>query len=124
MVAKGILVMVVQDQEGHFSDFQLKKMDTQTVRAELAPPISPDVVLCSDGTWVYASFSQSQEVTYQVVRERTSPSAERVNETLPWGSSPLPEGLSRVGLGCRSVMGMEWVLGIVCIRHRGTPCNT
>jgi len=71
VVAKGILVMVVQDQEGHFSDFQLKKMDTQTVRAELAPPISPDVVLCSDGTWVYASFSQSQEVTHQVVRERT-----------------------------------------------------
>jgi hypothetical protein len=63
-----IPVMVVQGQAGHLADFQLDKMDAQTVRAVLAPLIAPDAVLCNDGVGVYASLSTSQGVTNQVVR--------------------------------------------------------
>jgi hypothetical protein len=49
--------MVVQDRMCHLADFQLDKMDLQTVKAVLAPLIAPDAVLCSDGAGVYASFS-------------------------------------------------------------------
>ena len=50
-------VMVVQDRAGHLADFQLDKMDAQTVRAVLVPLIAPDAMPCSDGAGVYASFS-------------------------------------------------------------------
>ena len=59
--------------------------------------VSPDVVLCSDGADVYASFSKVQGVTHQVMRnrqgERVSPSVERVDGTLPWRGDTLPEKL-------------------------------
>lgn len=54
-----IPVMVVQDRAGHLADFQLEKMDAQTVRTVLTPLIAPDAVLCSDGAGVYASFSKA-----------------------------------------------------------------
>jgi hypothetical protein len=62
--------MVVQDRACHLADFQLDKMDVQTVKAVLAPLIAPDAVLCSDGAGVYASFSTLQGVTHQIVRNR------------------------------------------------------
>jgi hypothetical protein len=65
-----IPVMVVQDRAGHLADFQLDKLDAQTVKAVLAPLIAPDAVLCSDGAGVYASFSTLQGVTHQIVRNR------------------------------------------------------
>lgn len=65
-----IRVMVVQDRASHLADFQLDKMDVQTVKAVLAPLMAPDAVLCSDGAGVYASFSTLQGVTHQIVRNR------------------------------------------------------
>ncbi|MGE6136615.1 IS1595-like element ISAs23 family transposase, partial [Aeromonas salmonicida] len=65
-----IPVMVVQDRAGHHADFQLEKMNAETVIAVLKPLVSPDAVLCSDGAGVYASFSQAQGVTHQVVHNR------------------------------------------------------
>jgi len=62
--------MVVQDRAGHHADFQLDKMNAETVIAVLKPLVSPDAVLCSDGAGVYASFSQAQGVTHQVVHNR------------------------------------------------------
>ncbi|MCS3833175.1 hypothetical protein HNP10_001936 [Aeromonas veronii] len=34
------------------------------------PLVSPDAVLCRDGAGVYASFSQTQGITHQVVHNR------------------------------------------------------
>ena len=51
-----IPVMVVQDRAGHHADFQLDKMNAETVIAVLKPLVSPDAVLCSDGAGAYASF--------------------------------------------------------------------
>ncbi|WP_425933889.1 IS1595 family transposase [Aeromonas rivipollensis] len=65
-----IPVMVVQDRAGHHADFQLEKMNAETVIAVLTPLVSSDAVLCSDGAGVYASFSKAQGVTHQVVRNR------------------------------------------------------
>jgi hypothetical protein len=62
--------MVVQDRAGHHADFQLEKMNAETVIAVLKPLVSPDAVLCSDGAGVYASFSKVQGVTHQVMRNR------------------------------------------------------
>ncbi|MGY3892268.1 IS1595 family transposase, partial [Aeromonas mytilicola] len=53
-----IPVMVVQDRAGHHADFQLEKMNAETVIAVLTPLVSSDAVLCSDGAGVYASFSK------------------------------------------------------------------
>ncbi|MFM5136868.1 IS1595 family transposase, partial [Aeromonas rivipollensis] len=50
-----IPVMVVQDRAGHHADFQLEKMNAETVIAVLTPLVSSDAVLCSDGAGVYAS---------------------------------------------------------------------
>ena len=57
----------VQDRAGHQADFQLERLDAQTVKAVLQPLIAPDAVLCSDGAGVYASFSQARGITHQVV---------------------------------------------------------
>ncbi len=65
-----IPVMVVQDRAGHQADFQLERLDAQTVKAVLQPFIAPDAVLCSDGAGVYASFSQARGITHQVVYNR------------------------------------------------------
>ncbi|HHQ4552827.1 TPA: IS1595 family transposase, partial [Aeromonas veronii] len=65
-----IPVMVVQDRAGHHADFQLEKINAETVIAVLKPLVSPDAVLCSDGAGVYASFSKVHGVTHQVVRNR------------------------------------------------------
>jgi hypothetical protein len=65
-----IPVMVVQDRAGHQADFQLERLDAQTVKAVLQPLIAPDAVLCSDGAGVYASFSQARGITHQVVYNR------------------------------------------------------
>ncbi|BBU03901.1 hypothetical protein WP9W18E04_12400 [Aeromonas veronii] len=62
--------MVVQDRAGHHADFQLEKINAEAVIAVLKPLVSPDTVLCSDGVGVYASFSQAQGVTHQVVHNR------------------------------------------------------
>ncbi|MNJ58378.1 hypothetical protein D3C77_540080 [compost metagenome] len=62
--------MVVQDRAGHLADFQLERLDARTVRTVLQPLIAPDAVLCSDGAGVYASFSKSQGMSHQVVRNR------------------------------------------------------
>ncbi|MNJ40462.1 ISXO2-like transposase domain protein [compost metagenome] len=62
--------MVVQDRAGHLADFQLERLDALTVRAVLKPLITPDAVLCSDGATVYASFSEQQGMTHQVVHNR------------------------------------------------------
>ncbi len=45
-------------------------MNAETMIAILKPLVSPDAVLCSDGASVYASFSQAQGVTHQVVHNR------------------------------------------------------
>ncbi len=63
-------VIVVQDRAGHHADFQLEKINAETVIAVLKPLVSPDAVLCSDGAGVYASFSKEQGVTHQVVHNR------------------------------------------------------
>ncbi|MGY3888058.1 IS1595 family transposase, partial [Aeromonas aquatica] len=65
-----IPVMVVQDRAGHLADFQLERLDALTVRVVLKPLIAPDAVLCSDGAAVYASFSERQGMTHQVVHNR------------------------------------------------------
>jgi hypothetical protein len=65
-----IPVMVVQDRAGHLADFQLEQLNAKAVRAVLTPLIAPDAVLCSDGAGVYASFSEGQGITHQVVRNR------------------------------------------------------
>ncbi|OHY90366.1 hypothetical protein BJD16_19370 [Aeromonas sobria] len=50
--------------------FQLEKINAEAVIAVSKPLVSPDAVLCSDGEGVYASFSQAQGVTHQVVHNR------------------------------------------------------
>ena len=65
-----IPVMVVQDRAGHHADFQLEKINAETVIAVSQPLMSPDAVLCSDGAGVYASFSKVHGVTHQVVHNR------------------------------------------------------
>ncbi len=65
-----IPVMVVQDRAGHLADFQLERLNARAVKAVLEPLIAPDAVLCSDGAGVYASFSERQGITHQVVRNR------------------------------------------------------
>ncbi|TNH93892.1 IS1595 family transposase, partial [Aeromonas jandaei] len=65
-----IPVLMVQDRAGHHTDFQLEKMNAETVIAVLKPLVSPDAVLCSDGAGVYACFSKEQGVTHQVVHNR------------------------------------------------------
>ena len=99
--------------------FQLEKLDAETVRQVLTPPRA-DAVFCSDGAGVYASFSQAQGHNHQVVRnrqgngnrgrvshpacKRISPSAERVDGAIPWGSDALSEELS----GLAEDVGALW----------------
>jgi len=45
-------------------------MDARTVKAILMPLIAPDAVFCRDEAEVYASFSNQQGLTHQVVHNR------------------------------------------------------
>jgi hypothetical protein len=65
-----IPVMVVQDRAGHLAVFQLERLNAKAVRAVLKLLIAQDAVLCSDGAGMYASFSEGQGITHQVVRNR------------------------------------------------------
>ncbi len=47
----------------------LERLNAKTVTA-VQPLIAPDALLCSDGVEVYASFSEGQGITHQVVRNR------------------------------------------------------